>query len=76
MLSILVAVECGGVTCPLYHSCRGSDDADESVCFPDCDLYNGGCRDDQECEVTFYGSEEDVLNPDRHYLTCIDPPYG
>ena len=70
IIPIPVEVECGGVTCPLYYSCRGRD---QSVCFPDCDMYNGGCRADEECYIDFYGDEPSLAN---HYIACIQPPYG
>lgn len=42
---------CIGVFCDRGLECKVDDQTGEAFCEPSCELDNGGCRDDQICEL-------------------------
>lgn len=60
---------CIGVSCDRGSSCKVDDETGEAFCEPSCKLDNGGCLDNQTCELQ---TVQCVRAPCLPVVNCID----
>ena len=68
---------CAVVRCPSNTYCQISNRTGNALCVPDCQINNGGCREDQVCEVVVSNGcvSSDSCDP-LMFALCKDPLFG
>ena len=65
-------------SCQEHTYCQISSTTGNAVCVPDCSRDNGGCSQEQNCEVETFNCTPHNSEPcdPSLYVRCRDPPYG
>ena len=64
---------CDLVNCPLGTSCEVDTLSNQALCVPSCKVHNGGCLDNETCElVTIYC----IRAPCPPYVRCVEEEPG